>query len=202
MKRRSAMENAMSALRHTPLPAGHNGEATAFVRPLWFALLLVGLLAVASCRESGGEGDFFEVSGKLVVFNYRVATATFLVTLKPLKPIVDGDTAVATFQNPAGGEDIVVNQKVWPKLDKLTIETPPLRCIVKDKPYSASIKIVAADGTVKQTIETAMTSSQDQSVLPDRPLVVGPVYTPNPELAGHPDGRLPADKVEPCPSAT
>ena len=27
-------------------------------------------------------------------------------------------------------------------------------------------------------------------MLPDRPLVVGPVYTPNPELAGHPDGKL------------
>ena len=39
-----------------------------------------------------------------------------------------------------------------------------------------------------------MASSQDQSMLPDRPLVVGPLYTPNPELAGHPDGKLPGDR--------
>ena len=30
-------------------------------------------------------------------------------------------------------------------------------------------------------------------MLPDRPLVVGPLYTPNPELVGHPDGKLPGE---------
>jgi hypothetical protein len=49
-----------------------------------------------------------------------------------------------------------------------------------------------------QTIETTMTSSEDQVLLPDRPLVLGPAYTPNPDLAGRPDGKLPGD-VEPCP---
>lgn len=170
-------------------------------RYLRFGLLIAGLLAIASCRESGGEGNFFEISGKMFVFNYRVATATYLVTLKPLQPMREGDVAVATFQDPAGGDDIVVRQKVWPKLDKVTLESPALRCVVKDKPYNVAINIEDSAGAVRQTIKTTITSSEDQTLLPDRPLVVGPIYTPNPELAGHPDGKLPSDQTEPCPPA-
>jgi hypothetical protein len=162
-------------------------------------LLLAGLALVA-CRESGGEGEYFATAGKLFVFNYRVATATYLVNLKPLKAVGDGETAVATFEDPAGGEPIVVRQKIWPRLDKTTIESPPLRCVVKDKPYAVKIEIVGPDGAVMQTIKTTMTSSEDQKILPDRPLVVGPVYTPNPELAGRPGGKLDVTNEAGCPA--
>ncbi|MBL8582673.1 MAG: hypothetical protein JNL61_10665 [Rhizobiaceae bacterium] len=160
--------------------------------------LLLCALMLAGCRETGGEGELFGISGKLFVFNYRVATATALITLAPQQPVEAG-TAVARFENPAGGKAIQVSQKIWPNAPKLVLETPPLRCIVKDRPYAVSISILDADGKLRQTIETTMKSSQDQDVLPDRPLVVGPVYTPNPELAGRPDGKLPDAAAEPCP---
>ena len=162
------------------------------------ALFGIALLALAACRDAGGEGEDFAISGKLFVFNYRVATATYLVTLKPLGPVRDGDVAVATFEDPAGGAPIVVRSKIWPKLEKTAIESPPLRCVRKGRPYAVTIRIEDAAGTVRQTIETTMTSSEDQDLLPDRPLVVGPVYTPNPELAGRPDGKL-DDAGPPCP---
>jgi len=165
----------------------------------FLTIFAIGLLALASCRDTGGEGEYFEISGKLFVFNYRVATATYLVTLKPLQPPRDGETAVASFEDPAGGAPIVVRQKIWPKLDKTTIESPPLNCVAKDKPYAVSIVIEGADGATKQTIKTTMTSSEDQELLPDAPLVVGPAYTPNPDLAGHPDGKLPGVHKE-CPA--
>lgn len=164
-----------------------------------FTSLLVAMLALGACRDTGGEGEYFQIDGKLFVFNYQVATATYLVNLRPLQPIGEGQTAVASFENPAGGEPIVVRQKIWPKLEKATIESPPLRCVVKDRPYQVSIRIEGADGRVMQTIETTMTSSEDQDLLPDRPLVVGHWYQPNPDLAGHPDGKLPNIKKEPCP---
>ena len=110
----------------------------------------------------------------------------------PLQPVEDGQTAVASFEDPAGGEAIVVRKKIWPNMAKTTIESPPLRCVVKDRPYKVSIRIEGPDGAVRQTIETTMASSEDQSLLPDRPLVVGPLYTPNPELEGHP-GRQAAE---------
>jgi hypothetical protein len=166
---------------------------------LFLPLLLFAMLALGACREAGGEGEYFEIAGKLFVFNYRVATATYLVNLRPLQPMREGETAVARFENPAGGEPIIVRQKIWPKLEKTTIESPPLRCVVKDRPYQVTIRIEAADGKIMQTIETTMTSSEDQDLLPDRPLVVGHEYQPNPELAGHPGGKLPNAKKEPCP---
>lgn len=164
------------------------------------ALAVLGLVAVSACRESGGEGEYFAIGGKIFVFNYRVATATYLVNLVPVRPVDEGQTAVVSFEDPTGGAAIVVRQKIWPKMPKTTIESPPLRCVVKDRPYKVSIKIEGADGAVRQTIETTMASTEDQSLLPDRPLVVGPLYTPNPELAGHPDGKLPNLEPEPCPA--
>ncbi|MDP3895058.1 MAG: hypothetical protein Q8Q62_00130 [Mesorhizobium sp.] len=163
------------------------------------AAILCLALSAAGCRDEAPTGALFEVSGKMVIFNYRVATATYLVTLRPLGPLEEGQTAVATFENPDGGAAIVVRQKVWPKLAFTTLESPPLRCIVKDRPYAATIRIEGPDGGTRQTIEVSLTSSLDQSVLPDRPLVVGPVYTPNPELVGRPGGKLDVTNEAGCP---
>lgn len=170
-----------------------------FGRSLILSALCAAALALGACRDTGGEGEYFELAGRLFVFNYRVATATYLVNIRPLRPVEEGQTAVATFEDPAGGEPIVVRRKIWPKAEKTTIESPPLHCIVKDRPYEVTIRIEAEDGTVRQTIRTTMASSQDQTVLPDRPLVVGPGYQPNPELAGHPDGKLSGGTGVECP---
>lgn len=50
--------------------------------------LAVGLsiLLLASCQRET-EGKLVELSGRLFVFNYRVATANYLVTLKKLRPL-------------------------------------------------------------------------------------------------------------------
>jgi hypothetical protein len=171
------------------------------MRKLSLALVVLGMLGVSACRESGGEGEYFRIDGKIFVFNYRVATATYLVNLAPLRPVEEGQTAVVSFEDPAGGEPLVVRQKIWPKMPKTTIESPPLRCVVKDRPYAISIKIEGPDGSVRQTIETTLASVDDQSILPDKPLVVGPLYKPNPELKGNPGGELPDSEMPPCPSA-
>jgi hypothetical protein len=163
------------------------------------SVLFAGLLALAACRDAGGEGEYFEIDGKLFVFNYRVATATYRLNLKPLQPVGEGQTVVAAFENPAGGEPLVVRKKIWPMTDKTMIESPPLRCVKKDKPYKVSIRIEGPDGSVVQTLETTMASSLDQAVLPDRPLVVGPGFDPNPELAGRPGGKLYATNEAGCP---
>jgi hypothetical protein len=159
------------------------------------------MMALGACRDADGEDERLAISGKLFIFNYRVATATYLVTLKPLGPLREGEVVVATFEDPAGGDPIVVRQKIWPKLDKITIESPPLRCVRKGRPYAVSLRVESADGQTVQSIETTMTSSEDQTVLPDRPLVVGPAYTPNPELAGDHGGKLRGGAEEHCPGA-
>lgn len=164
------------------------------------ALFLLAAIATG-CRETASDDMLYEISGKMFVFNYRVATATYLLTLKPLGPVEDGQTAVAMFENPDGGEALVVRQKIWPSLSHVSLESPPLRCVVKGRPYSVAITIEGPDGAPRQTLVTSVTSSLDQSVLPDRPLVVGPVYTPNPDLTGRPSGKLDVTNEADCPPA-
>ncbi|AEH84816.1 hypothetical protein [Mesorhizobium opportunistum] len=165
--------------------------------------MLIAAAALGACRDTGkdGEGKLFEVSGKIFVFNYRLARATYVVTLRPLRPMGEGQVAVASFQNPAGGAPIVVEQKVWPKLGKVSLESPALTCIVKNKPYAIAISIKGADGAVLQKIDTTLMSTEDQSILPDRPLVIDQLYTANPDLAGHPDGKLPGEPKPDCSKA-
>lgn len=170
----------------------------------WRTLALgTGLLAammLGACRQSE-EGQYFEVSGRLFEFNYRLARATYVVTLNPLRPMEDGQIAVASFENPAGGAPFVVKQPVWPKMRHITLTSPALTCVVKDKPYGVSIRIEDPNGKLLQALQTTLISSEDQSVLPDRPLVTGPVYELNPELKDHPDGRLPGAEKPVCPKA-
>lgn len=152
------------------------------------------VVALTSCRDSG-EGDAFALDGKIFVFNHRVATATYLVNIKQLRPLGEGHVAVASFQDPAGGPDILVREKIWPNSTKTTINSPPLHCIVKDKPYRIAVRIEDAAGKAVQQIETTLASGQDQTDLPDKPLVVGPFYTPNPG-----DVEAPGNKPDRCPA--
>lgn len=169
-------------------------------RFLSLASIVAVALALGACRDTGRDA-LFEITGRLVVFNYREAVLTYVVTLKPLKPIEAGEVAVTTMDNPAGGAPLTFRQKLFPGHTKVTVESPPLECVVKDRPYKVAIRIQGSDGALLQLIETTMVSSQDQDVLPDRPLVVGPGYTPNPELKGHPGGKLPGGRGVVCPTS-
>ncbi len=81
--------------------------------------------------------------------------------------------AVAEFENPAGGDPIVINEKVFPAWDKITLQSPNVHCIRKDRPYSVQIRLVDAEGKTLQELKTQLVSDVDQSILPSKPLVVG-----------------------------
>ena len=164
------------------------------------AAVLSAAMALGACRDTG-QGALYEISGRLFEFNYRLARATYVITLHPLRPVGEGNVAVVDFENPAGGDPLVVTQPIWPKLPHVTLVSPPLTCVVKDKPYAVAIHIKDKDGAVLQELKTTLVSSQDQSDLPDAPLVTGSRYVLNPALAGHPDGRLPNAPKPDCPRA-
>ncbi len=146
--------------------------------------LLVSLAIIAGllggCRDAG-EGDYVNVTGKIFVFNYRIAQATYLLTLGKLRPLPDGAILEATFENPAGGTPFVVRQKIWPMMEKITVESPPIKCVKANREYKVSMRLEDASGKILQIIERKMISDVDQSVMPDKPLVVGPFYDPNPD---------------------
>ena len=49
-------------------------------------------------------------------------------------------------------------------------------------PYQVTIRLLDKDGKELQRIERPYKSNLDQAILPEKPLVVGPGYTPNPDL--------------------
>jgi hypothetical protein len=163
----------------------------------------IAALALSAALITGCQREvekMVEVSGHMFVFNYRVATATYLVTLKKTSPIPEGVVAIAEFENPAGGDPIVINEKVFPAWDKITLQSPSLHCVHKDRPYSVKIRLVDAEGKTLQELQTQLVSDVDQSILPSKPLVVGPLYTQNPDVF-KPDGTTDFSNTDNCPAA-
>jgi hypothetical protein len=145
----------------------------------FIAAALAGLLLLAGCQRPPEE--FYTVSGRIFVFNYRLAYAHYLVTLQRIGPLPEGLRFVARFDNPAGGEALVAERTIFPAQDKLVVESPHVECVKKDRPYAVKIEILDGAGKVVQAIETTVISSLDQSVLPREPLVSGPAYDANAE---------------------
>lgn len=150
-------------------------------QPLHAAMGIAALLALSAC--SNENSPYVEVQGGGFMFNYRIAEATMGLVAVPLKEIPAGSVIEASFQNPAGGDPLLVTDNITPAKTKFSFTTPPLKGIEADKPYKVTLRLLDADGNELQKIEKDFRSKLDQSVLPDKPLVVGPVYTPNPELA-------------------
>lgn len=166
----------------------------------WLAIatLLAALMLPGCQREDVKEP--LKLSGKVFIFNYRVAKATYVVTLARNGPLPEDSFAVTQFEDPAGGAPIETRTKIFPFWQKVALESPPVHCIVKGKPYAIAIRVVDKDGDLLQAIDTTLTSTEDQTIMPGKPLVVGPIYTPNPEVF-RPDGTLDYAPETGCPTS-
>ncbi|MCL6706801.1 hypothetical protein M8R20_07310 [Pseudomonas sp. R2.Fl] len=171
----------------------------AFIRLLAGFALFAGLISAAGCQREEEKGPFV-LSGRIFVFNYRVARATYVVTLARKAPLPGEGVIETSFENPAGGAPLVTRTKVSPAATGVALESPAVHCIVKGRPYTVTIRVLGADDKPIQTIETSVTSSLDQTVLPAKPLVVGPLYTPNPEVFPG-DGTADYSPDATCPKA-
>jgi hypothetical protein len=162
-------------------------------------LLAIGVSAalLGSCQRET-EGKLVELSGRIFVFNYRVATASYLVTLHKLGPLPEGSTATADFENPKDGEALTTREKIFAVDDRIVLQSPPVQCVRKDRPYAVTIRILDASDNPLQEIATSITSDVDQTVLPTKPLVIGPGYEANPEVFGA-GGAVDYGKSEGCP---
>jgi hypothetical protein len=144
------------------------------------APVFAALVLLAAC--SGDSGPYLELGGGSFIFNYRVAEATAGFALGVLRPLPQGAVVEASLENPDGGAPIVLRQKAGSSDKRFDFVTPALHGIKADKDYMMTIRLVGADGKELQKIEKNFRSNVDESVLPEKPLTIGPGYTPNPEL--------------------
>ncbi|HEV7317596.1 MAG TPA: hypothetical protein VGO04_03145 [Ensifer sp.] len=139
------------------------------------------LLAATGCQRETGP-DPLKLTGKMFVFNYRLAYATYMITLSKTEPVPDGSVVVARFENPAGGEALMLERKLFPKLEKVVLESPDLTCVKKNRPYAVTIEVKGPEGQSLQKLETSVISDIDQDIMPAKALVEGPAYDKNPEV--------------------
>lgn len=161
-------------------------------------LPILAILAGQTGCQRPATDNLFELNGRMFIFNYRIAYATYVITLLRVRDIEDGMRFVATFENPAGGNALVVERKIFPAQAKLVIESPHIECVRKERPYGFEVKIFDAAGGLIQSLEGKVKSSLDQSILPALPLTKGPAYDRN-EIAYNANGEIILRDMTACP---
>jgi hypothetical protein len=151
------------------------------MKHLLFVGTIIAFAALAGCLDDD-KSPYLELRGGGFQFNYRIAEATASVVLGSLRTLPASSVIEVNFENPAGGAPIVLRKPVGADDTSVEINTPPLTGIVKDKPYQVTVRLLDKDGKELQRIDKPFKSNLDQSILPEKPLVVGPGYAPNPEL--------------------
>jgi len=139
---------------------------------------LAAAIFLAACADES-QKPYLRLAGGGFIFNYRISEMHYGVVLAPERKLPEGARIEASFENPAGGEPIVFSESVQGDEKKFVFDTPPLSGTKKDTPYRVTIRVTGPDGAELQRIEKDFSSSVDQSKMPDRPLTVGPGYTPN-----------------------
>lgn len=155
-------------------------DAGSILRRLGTLAALIPMLFIAGCGD-GEEGPYVEIVGGGFVFNYRIAEAFYGVTAVAHRPLPAGTELTAEFEDPAGGEPIRVTRQARDGQTRFSLESGPVRGIVADRDYTVVLTLTSSSGDVLETHTRAFRSKLDQSVLPDRPLTIGPGYAPNPD---------------------
>lgn len=142
------------------------------------------LLAVGwATREDPAEKPYLDIAGGGFIYNYREAQVYYGFVAHVLKPLPLGTWLIAEFENPAGGPPLTVETRLHARSVRYGVHSPQVRGVKAGKPYHVAIRLY--DYTRSRLIwsgEKAFTSQIDDTVVPDRPLTIGPGYFPNPEL--------------------
>ncbi len=138
-------------------------------------------LALAACNESGPP--YLATEGGGFLFNYRLAEASAQIVVgpRPKKQLPEGSSIEVTFENPAGGDPVVMRRDVInPGQLRYSFQTQALQGITEGKDYAVTVRLVAADGSEIEKLDKVFHADLDQSVLPKVAPVIGPGYTRNP----------------------
>jgi hypothetical protein len=141
-------------------------------------------LALAGCQEGGAPQPYLKITGGSFIFNYRLATAYAGVLIIAERDLPEGAIVAVTFENPAGGPPFELSEKAAPGDSEFNFTIEPLSGIKAGVDYVAVVRLLGADGSEIERLERIYRSQIDQETqMPEKPLTIGPGYTPNPEAA-------------------
>jgi hypothetical protein len=138
--------------------------------------------ALAAC-DDGADKPYLAFAGGGFVFNYRIGQAYYGFVAKPQKALPTGAIVEARFEVPGSNQPFVLQQPARTGMLQYVFKTPPLKGIVRDHKYKVELRVIAAGGgAVLASYDHSYYTDVDQKTLPDKPLVLGPGYAPNPEV--------------------
>ena len=134
-------------------------------------------------REDDRARDPVMIAGGGFIANYRVSEIFAGFTAIAVKPVETGAILQADFADPAGGPPIRVSDRFRVRAPRMMLRTPALHGVEKGKPYAVTVRLLSRDGKREIWRHSMTFSSQVGSALiADKPLTIGPGYTPNPAL--------------------
>ena len=137
-------------------------------RLIFLALILAG------CGESGPV-QYLKIAGGGIQFNYRYSQASMVVVAQQTHPLPEGSRVEALFEVPSTNtKQSVSSPAVDGKLSYM-LQSEKLTGFIKGGKYSVTIRLIDKSGNELDRKEAMFTSDEDQSTLPDQPLVDDPV---------------------------
>ncbi len=145
--------------------------------------LCVVLFAVGwYTRDNPANSPFLKILGGGFMFNYREGEVFYGFTALVVRPLASGSIIEASFENPAGGAPLVVAERVSTMTNRYALRTPPLRGVEANRPYHVAIKVYDREKKALLWAEEHTYSSQiSDTVVPEKPLTIGPGYHLNPD---------------------
>ena len=152
------------------------------VRPFFAAAVVLPALTLLAACGDDPRRPWIRIDGGGFIFNYRIAEAFYGVSVKPMRRLPEGTVLEAEFQDPAGGPPHIVRETVAAPQLGYSLSSPPVKGVVAGRDYRVVVRVrEAKTGHELARIEQSFRSDLDQSILPEKPLTVGPGYTPNPD---------------------
>jgi hypothetical protein len=149
------------------------------------ALLAVLLAAGWLTRQDPDTRPYLRITGGGFMFNYRVADVYYGFTAVVDRPLPTGSIIEAAFEDPAGGPRHTVRTRVGTGTNRYALRSPSVRGVEADRPYHVAIRVLDRTETeLLWTHDLAFRSRIGDSVVPERPLTIGPGYARPPAGGG------------------
>lgn len=137
----------------------------------------LALAYVLANRPPPDAKPYLTFLGGGFIFNYRIAEVTYGFTAEVTRPLPVGTIIEAAFEDPAGGEPLLVQARVGTERLRYSLTSPPVEGVEAGRSYHVAVRLIARDGgEILARYERDYVSQIGQEVMPEGPLTIGPGY--------------------------